>query len=40
MQIYIILGPMLNALNVGNYTNYVLLEGSTNIRIDHVGTKI
>lgn len=40
MQIYIILGPMLNALNVGNYTNCVLLEGSTNIRIDHVGTKI
>lgn len=31
MQIDIILGLMLNALNVGNHTNCVLLEGSTNI---------
>jgi len=31
MQVYIILGPMLNALNIGNYTNCMLLEGSTNI---------
>lgn len=28
---FIILGPMLNALNVENYINCVLLEGSTNI---------